>query len=316
MKNDYTYTQNENPHIGRGREILKKYPEVRKYIGNYPLSGLYITLLVLFQFSLGYLLNDQPIWVPIVLAYILGAIISHSLFVMIHEACHNLIFKKTWTNNLMGILCNIGQGFPSYFGFKTFHLMHHTNLNEYDYDADLAFHWEAKLINNKSWRKVFWLIGFCFVEAIRPAKLKNSKVIDGASIFNIILIIATNILVYQFLGANAFLYIFFSTFFGVGLHPVGGRWIQEHYTFKEGQETYSYYGLGNKVAFNIGYHNEHHDIMTIPWVYLPKLKKLAPEYYNHLMAHQSWTKVLITFLFNKKFDLYSRIVRNKPSEGL
>ena len=311
MKQDYNYTNLDNPHIARGREILKKYPEVRKLMGPYPLSGLYIFLMVLIQFGIGYLLVDRPFWLVLLLAYVPGAIISHALFVMIHEACHNMFFNKTWSNNLMGLLCNIGQGFPSYFGFKTFHLLHHTNLNEYDYDADLAFHWEAKMVKNKSWRKILWLIAFSFVEAIRPAKLKSGKVLDFASVFNILLILATNAAIYMFLGPNAFYYVFFSTFFGVGLHPVGGRWIQEHYTFKEGQETYSYYGVGNKVAFNIGYHNEHHDIMTIPWIYLPKLKRIAPEYYEPLMAHNSWTKVLLTFLFSKQFDLYSRIVRTK-----
>ncbi|CAG8799102.1 12159_t:CDS:2, partial [Racocetra fulgida] len=43
------------------------------------------------------------------------------------------------------------------------------------------------------------------------------------------------------------------------LHPVAARYIQEHYTFDDGQETYSYYGRLNKIFMNIGYHNEHHD---------------------------------------------------------
>ena len=54
--------------------------------------------------------------------------------------------------------------------------------------------------------------------------------------------------------------------------PLGARWIQEHYTFVQGQETYSYYGILNRLAFNIGYHNEHHDFMTIPWYRLGRLR--------------------------------------------
>jgi sphingolipid delta-4 desaturase len=105
--------------------------------------------------------------------------------------------------------------------------------------------------------------------------------------------------------------VLFSTFFGIGLHPLGARWIQEHYTFVPGQETYSYYGILNRLAFNIGYHNEHHDLMKVPWVHLPKVKKLAPEFYDHLHAHRSLTRVLFQWLFDRDLDLYTRITRDR-----
>ena len=47
-------------------------------------------------------------------------------------------------------------------------------------------------------------------------------------------------------------------------------------------------------------------------IYTPSLKALAPEYYNHLHAHRSWTRVLFQFLFDKKLDLYARITRVRP----
>ena len=99
---------------------------------------------------------------------------------------------------------------------------------------------------------------------------------------------------------------------GIGLPAVGARWIQEHYTFHAGQETYSYYGLLNAIQFNIGYHNEHHDLVKVPWVHLPKIKALAPEFYDHLHWHRSWTRVLLQFLFDPKLDLFARITRERP----
>jgi sphingolipid delta-4 desaturase len=95
---------------------------------------------------------------------------------------------------------------------------------------------------------------------------------------------------------------------------VGARWIQEHYTYKEGQETYSYYGPLNLIQFNIGYHNEHHDFYKVPWTKLKELKAMAPEYYDNLYYHTSWTKLILDFIFNPERDLYQRIIRERGSE--
>jgi sphingolipid delta-4 desaturase len=128
---------------------------------------------------------------------------------------------------------------------------------------------------------------------------------------NVIFIIAVDALIWEFCGTTGLAYVLASTFFGIGLHPLGARWIQEHYTFTEGQETYSYYGILNRFAFNIGYHNEHHDLVKVPWVHLPKVKKMAPEFYDHLHAHRSLTGVLFQWLFNPNLDLYTRITRDR-----
>ena len=104
-------------------------------------------------------------------------------------------------------------------------------------------------------------------------------------------------------------YLLASTILAVGLHPLGARWIQEHYVFTPGQETYSYYGPLNKVSFNVGYHNEHHDLVSTPWARLPRIRAVAPEFYEPLRAHYSWTALLVEFPSDRRITLFSRIVR-------
>jgi sphingolipid delta-4 desaturase len=104
-------------------------------------------------------------------------------------------------------------------------------------------------------------------------------------------------------------FLFASFFFSVGLHPLGARWIQEHYLTYGEQETYSYYGVLNAVAFNVGYHNEHHDFPSVPWNKLPQIKNSAPAYYNSLASHKSWTLLFFRFLFDQEISLFSRVVR-------
>jgi len=80
-----------------------------------------------------------------------------------------------------------------------------------------------------------------------------------------------------------------------------------------GQETYSYYGPLNKVSFNVGYHNEHHDLVTIPWSRLPEVRRLAPEFYDGLHSYSSWTSLLARFVSDRNITLFTYIVR--PSRG-
>ena len=114
-----------------------------------------------------------------------------------------------------------------------------------------------------------------------------------------------------FLGPTAFLYFVFSFFFSIGLHPLGARWIQEHFLVAPPQETYSYYGPLNILALNVGYHNEHHDFPSVPWKKLPELKAAAPEFYDNLIYHKSWVRLWLTFLTDPGLSLYSRMLRSK-----
>jgi len=66
----------------------------------------------------------------------------------------------------------------------------------------------------------------------------------------------------------------------------------------------------------MGYHNEHHDLPSIPWNNLPRLRAMAPEFYDTLKYHSSWSRLLFQFIFDKRYTLFSRIERMKQGEEI
>ena len=309
MKKDFVYSNTSEPHRIRTKQILKEHPDVRKLIGKNPSTFFFILLLVGFQVAASWFLADKAWWLIFVVAYLAGAFVDHALFVMIHECAHRLLFKNQAANRLAGIFANIPQVFPSSVSFERYHIKHHSFQGIHELDADLPNRWEARLINNYFVGKVIWLLFYPFFQAFRISRLKEIKPFDGWIALNWAVQIAFVSAVWYFLGVKAVVFLTASFFFSVGLHPLGARWIQEHYLTHGEQETYSYYGPLNTVAFNVGYHNEHHDFPSVPWNKLPQLKNTAPVFYTSLASHKSWTKLFFRFLFDKEISLFSRVIR-------
>jgi sphingolipid 4-desaturase/C4-monooxygenase len=103
------------------------------------------------------------------------------------------------------------------------------------------------------------LLKFCSIKM----KIYNSTCIFVQVLFDL--------LVLYILGVRSLVYLILGTLLAMGLHPVAGHFISEHYIFKPGYETYSYYGPLNLITFNVGYHNEHHDFPNIPGSKLPQV---------------------------------------------
>ena len=306
----FVVSNSPEPHRLRTKTILKSNPEIRALIGKNPISFLLIVGLVTLQILLSWILKDQSWWWVIGVAYLIGAFVDHALFVMIHECSHRLIFKNPVANRLSGILANIPQIFPSSVSFERYHIKHHSFQGVMELDGDLPNEWEAKLIDNHFFGKVVWLLLYPFFQLFRLSRLREIKPFDGWIALNMLVQIVFVGLVLYFFGIKSIVYLVISLFFSVGLHPLGARWIQEHYLVFPDQETYSYYGPLNTIAFNVGYHNEHHDFPSVPWNKLPQIRKEAPSFYNTLHFHTSWTKLFVRFLFDKKISLYSRVVRS------
>ncbi len=307
---DFSYSSAPEPHRERTKLILEKHPEIRKLIGRNPFSFIIILFVLLLQISVAVFVSDKAWWLALILAYAIGAFANHTMFVLVHEAAHNMIFKNRTLNFVSGILADLPNVVPSSVSFKSYHLKHHTYQGDYYRDADLASKWEAKIIGNSFFGKMIWELLFPFFQAFRPPRLKGIQFMNGWTLINWIVVFLFDAAIIYLLGWTSFLYLVLSFFFSIGFHPLGARWIQEHYLINPPQETYSYYGPINIVALNVGYHNEHHDFQSVPWNNLPKIKKMAPEFYDNLHYHKSWIKLWLKFLFDKNLSLYSRMVRN------
>jgi sphingolipid delta-4 desaturase len=230
---------------------------------------------------------------------------------MIHECAHNLIFKNRASNIIAGIVADIPNVIPASVSFRSYHLKHHAFQGVYGLDADIPNHWEAKWIGNGPLGKAVWLLCFPLFQVTRPGRLKEISFMSGWVLLSWAVVLGSDGLIFAYCGPKALLYLVGSFFFSIGLHPLGARWIQEHYIVEHPQETYSYYGPLNVPAFNVGFHNEHHDFSSIPWNRLPELKRMAPEYYDRLRQHHSWGKLLLQFIFDPNLSLHSRVIRSE-----
>lgn len=310
----FTIVQTPPPHLGRAKRILAAHPQVRALFGRDMASAAWTMALVALQvaIAIGLAVLDTPWWAILLVAYGIGAFINHALFVLIHDYTHNLVFRTTNANRLGAIFANIPIVFPAAIGFRNFHLLHHRHLGVPGLDPDVPAEREARWIGNSPWRKALWVGMFWVVQGItRPNGVKSQRMVEPWSVLNGVAMAAAMAPLVWFFGWWPPAYLFLSTMFALGLHPVGARWFQEHYVFQPGQETYSYYGPLNRLSFNMGYHNEHHDFPNVPWKHLPALRAAAPEFYDSLYHHTSWTRLLLTIIFDRQFTPFRRVIRTR-----
>jgi len=312
---DFVLVDYPEPHRERTRRLLATHPDAKGLQGSTPSTAIWVVAIVAAQIGAAWLLRDQPWWLVLGAAWLAGAVADHALWTLIHECSHNLVFRTSPPNALLAIVANLPIILPGAIAFRKYHLLHHAWQGVANLDADLASPGEARLVGNAWWRKALWLLFFPLAQALRVRHLRNIRLFDAWYALNFAVQAAFVVAVVWLAGGTALAYLFLSSIFAIGLHPLGARWIQEHYlTYPGNQETFSYYGPANTLAFNVGFHNEHHDLMRVPWSRLPRLRALAPEMYEPLHSHRSWTRLWLRFIFDPSLSLYSRITRPPEAE--
>ncbi|KAI9599368.1 fatty acid desaturase-domain-containing protein [Syncephalis fuscata] len=304
----------DEPHFKRKRQILHDHPELVHLYG-YDVSTIYVALFAafiqtFFAFLFGRVLVDYNVSM-LIFSYVIGGTATALYGVILHECTHNLASSSPLMNRFCGLVANIGIPVPIAMSFRRYHLEHHTYQGVFGRDPDLPMDWEVRLIRGNMITKFIWVLIYPVMYVVRGAA--QGKALSEWEKYNWAWTICTDSLVVYFCGWRGLLYLFLSLWMGYSLHPGAAHFIQEHYTFNDGQETYSYYGSGNKVLMNIGYHNEHHDFAHIPWSRLPAVRRIAPEYYDTLAYHTSWWMVIWRFIMDPAFGPQSRVGRTEKA---
>ncbi|GAA5972949.1 hypothetical protein JCM11641_000335 [Rhodosporidiobolus odoratus] len=314
---DFLWQLTEEPHRSRRRAIMKAHPEVTKLMGYEPLTKYVVLLVTLIQFSTAYYLRNTDFfsWKFWILAYVIGGTANQNTFLAVHEITHNLAFRGVKANRLFAIFTNLPIGVPYAMTFKKYHIEHHKYLGEDGMDTDIPSRLEL-LVLRTVLGKTFFCTFQIFFYALRPGFVRYqapTRWIVG----NMITQLAFNALVVKCFGWMPMLYFLLSSHMAGSLHPCAGHFIAEHYLFDlHDQETWSYYGPLNLLAYNVGYHNEHHDFPSVPWTRLPALRRLASEYYDPLPRHESWPGVTWKFITDPKVGMWSRAKRPSRNGGI
>jgi len=317
-RSDFFYRDTSEPHRLRRKAILSAHPEIEQLQGNDIRVVPFVLAIMASQLALAWFQRTWSWPVVILVAWIYGGAANHALSLMGHELSHNLVFPTPKNplfnlNEYFSILTNAVMAVPSATKFKKYHVEHHMFQGDHDKDTDLPTTWEGRFFTN-TFLKAIWLFCQPLFYALRPG-IVRPKANDSLDIFNAAFVIASNALVVHVMGWRALLYLLLSTLLGMGFHPVAGHFIAEHYVVHEGystkQETYSYYGPLNILCWNVGYHNEHHDFPKVPGWRLPEIKRIAPEFYDNLPQHKSWTMVLWNYVTDPAYGPFSRVIRQK-----
>ena len=322
-REDFLFSEQEEPHASRKTAILKAHPEIKQLMGPEPLTKWAVFATVALQVCMAQWTLKWSWGAYLAAVYVVGATVNHSLFLAIHELSHNLGFKSTPANKLLSMVANLPIGIPYCITFKPYHMEHHRYQGEEELDTDVPTRLEGWLVTKTStsyvdhtFRKAVFMFFQIFAYAFRPMMVKPELVPkDGWILGNWTLQIAFDGLMVYLYGPQVMLYFLLSTFFAGSIHPTAGHFLAEHYVMEGTTETYSYYGWLNIFCYNVGYHNEHHDFPNIAWTNLPKVRKIAPEFYDSLPQCKSWPGVILRYIFDDSISPYSRVKRATQGQG-
>jgi hypothetical protein len=119
----FFWDNSTEPHATRRKEMLKKYPEIRKLMRPEPLTKYVVIAQVGFQLACAWFFKDSSLSNPFfwLSAYVIGGTVSAGLLLAVHEVSHFLAFKSFLANKVLGCIANIPIVLPFCADFKVCH---------------------------------------------------------------------------------------------------------------------------------------------------------------------------------------------------
>jgi sphingolipid 4-desaturase/C4-monooxygenase len=320
-------------HRERAKAIIKAHPEIKELFGRDSSTAFWCLAASGAQIALALAVSHGPWWVMLLAAYLIGSSINLMLFQLGHECVHGLVFKRPFWNRVLFTITTLPMFLSAHHTWWAEHLVHHTDMGaKKDFitrrrtyflstrvTSPLFMPYSLFMLVLQVVRSVVGLTMYVFGSVLRgrlrPGKrtlavLADEHLVSGYekerftvwAVWYPLLNLAMCGGLFAYGGWLSIVYLLASQAFFTGfLHPYSLGWvlgISHFHGAKKYQPTASHYGrIVNLLSFNAGLHVEHHDLMMIPWRKLPKLRQIAPEFYDNLQPINSYTLLALQFVF-------------------
>lgn len=306
-------------HRNRAKEMLKKYPELIALRGRRPVLNTILCLGVAAgHLGVAIALKDQPIWVALLAAWVLGWWFVVQMILQGHECQHQLVFKSKRLNSWLYLLTTMPKLGPTYYDWYFYHHPHHFKFGTKD---DVVIARRDWLLRGRPLSPVFVPYTVLnFPREVLHGLFKElpryvSEALDGSlpsvqrraagwAIAYFVSVVGLAGALFAYAGPSSVLYLLASTCFQTGfLHPLayGMRLFISHFGPRTPvfQASYIYENTWfNWLTVNWGLHCQHHDFPNISWTRLGKVAKIAPDYYDHIVRVKSYLGLTWMFHFS------------------
>lgn len=295
------------------REALRRHPEIRELFGNDWRPALAVPLLMALHWGTAWALRDSSYGVIFLVSFFWGQLVLHSAGSLLHDTAHRAVLRGRHSKLALDIgLEMILASYGRMLTYQHEHMSsHHPHMGNYERDyehEDVCGYLARRSFARKHPRfgrlataaelAINLLpLGFLIagevvprfyqlmtgrkardpqrdIAATKPERWMNWLFI-GVSL-------AVNVMLFAAFGFKGLLYHVWSLSHFIGKCGMTnlGQSLSEHPDGDLVNPTRSTYWWGNKLLFNTGYHNEHHTFPNVPCTRLPKLKAIAPEFFQ------------------------------------